>query len=336
MSSAPTAQLGAEDILLYTALTDGPVDPDELPALVGLDSAAVARALDQLLRLRLVRRSLAEAGQYEAVNPELAAAELVAHIEAQAHGLLRHSQTVRRDLDSLSAIYHQARKRQLAQVSSELVVGSSNVRRRLHELSLQAREFVVAVHPTMASAEALADGLALDTELLARGVAYRVIFPHTARRQQHARDHLKALVDHGASIRTAAIVPGRLLIIDGEAAVIPLPGQAAGAAIVRDEAMIAFLANIFEHTWERATTLDGDHTPAEVLEEVELAILAQLSKGHTDEVIARRLGISTRTLRRYLTALSERFNAESRFQLGVAASESGLVHMPITRPNGVS
>lgn len=326
MSSPPAPGLGAEDIAVYRALLEEPSPPELLARRPELDAYRLADTLDRLLRLRLVRPSLVADGSYEVVSPELAAAELVAHIEAQAHALLRHSDTVRRELSGLSTLYHQARWRQLANASSELLTDSEEVRRRLQELALQARGTVVAAHPTMAHPQALAAGLSLDSELLARGVEYRVIFPHTARRQQHGRDHIKALRGLGALIRTAAIVPARLLIIDGEVAVIPLqPDLGHGAAIVRDAPVIAFLASIFEHTWDRATLIEHEHTPNEVFEEVELAILTELAMGRTDESIARRLGISTRTLRRYLTSLTERLGVDTRFQMGVAAYEAGLV-----------
>nr|WP_237532014.1 LuxR C-terminal-related transcriptional regulator [Streptomyces sp. SID8352] len=50
-----------------------------------------------------------------------------------------------------------------------------------------------------------------------------------------------------------------------------------------------------------------------------------LASGLKDDVIARRVGISSRTLRRHISVIMEELSAESRFQAGVAAANAGLV-----------
>lgn len=57
----------------------------------------------------------------------------------------------------------------------------------------------------------------------------------------------------------------------------------------------------------------------------ELAVLAALAAGYTDLVVARRLGISGRTLRRRVAAAKEALRATSRFHAGVRAVQTGLV-----------
>ncbi|MGW2995319.1 helix-turn-helix domain-containing protein, partial [Streptomyces sp. NPDC001193] len=48
-----------------------------------------------------------------------------------------------------------------------------------------------------------------------------------------------------------------------------------------------------------------------------------LAEGHTDEGIAKRLGVSHRTARRIATVLMERLGARSRFEAGVRAVRCG-------------
>ena len=71
-------------------------------------------------------------------------------------------------------------------------------------------------------------------------------------------------------------------------------------------------------------------------QEMEVAILRELAEGRTDEAISRRLGISSRTLRRYLSAMLEphssfqywqleTFGVDTRFQLGMAAVRHGVI-----------
>jgi DNA-binding NarL/FixJ family response regulator len=48
-------------------------------------------------------------------------------------------------------------------------------------------------------------------------------------------------------------------------------------------------------------------------------VLGLLAQGNTDEVIAKRLGISSRTVRRISSELLEQLGARSRFQAGARA-----------------
>jgi DNA-binding CsgD family transcriptional regulator len=47
------------------------------------------------------------------------------------------------------------------------------------------------------------------------------------------------------------------------------------------------------------------------------------AEGHTDEAIAKRLGVSHRTARRIASELMERLDARSRFEAGVRALQQG-------------
>jgi DNA-binding NarL/FixJ family response regulator len=50
-----------------------------------------------------------------------------------------------------------------------------------------------------------------------------------------------------------------------------------------------------------------------------------MAGGAKDELIARRLGISLRTCRRYIADLTKDLGAQSRFQAGVLAAQRGLL-----------
>ncbi|GIJ67034.1 hypothetical protein Voc01_019510 [Virgisporangium ochraceum] len=57
----------------------------------------------------------------------------------------------------------------------------------------------------------------------------------------------------------------------------------------------------------------------------ERAILRLLGEGHTDGVVAERLGISLRTIAYTMRSLMDRLGVENRFQLGLVlgAAEAG-------------
>lgn len=327
--------MDAADVAAYRALLPAALTAAELAQRLGTSIDAVEGILHRLQGLRLVHPSPIDPGAYEAVSPDLAAAELVAHFESHAQALVYQATTVRREFGALSPLYHEARRERLRQGESEVLTDSGGVRRRLQELAINTRRSVLAAHPTIAPPEVLAAGLALDEPLLARGVSYRVIFPHVALRQKHGRDHIAALRALGADVRTAALIQTRILVLDGETAVIPVePDRGAGAAIITDPSVIGFLKEIFEQVWDRARPVERDSLAKDLFDEVEMEILTELSRGRTDEAVARRLGVSTRTVRRYLTSLSERFGAESRFQLGMAAYAAGLLPLDEERLSG--
>jgi DNA-binding NarL/FixJ family response regulator len=56
------------------------------------------------------------------------------------------------------------------------------------------------------------------------------------------------------------------------------------------------------------------------------AVLQLLAEGHTDETIANRLDVSTRTIRRITKTLMNQLQARSRFQAGINATRQGWIH----------
>lgn len=57
--------------------------------------------------------------------------------------------------------------------------------------------------------------------------------------------------------------------------------------------------------------------------EDELALLALMSRGYTDEVVAHKLGLTARTLRRRLRSAMDKLGAASRFEAGFKLAASG-------------
>lgn len=57
--------------------------------------------------------------------------------------------------------------------------------------------------------------------------------------------------------------------------------------------------------------------------EDELALLRLLARGLTDEVVAQKLGLTGRTLRRRLRSAMDKLDASSRFEAGYKLARSG-------------
>jgi DNA-binding NarL/FixJ family response regulator len=54
-------------------------------------------------------------------------------------------------------------------------------------------------------------------------------------------------------------------------------------------------------------------------------VVTLLAQGHKDESIARRMGVSTRTVRRFISAAIDALHAQGRFRAGVHAERRGWV-----------
>ena len=61
------------------------------------------------------------------------------------------------------------------------------------------------------------------------------------------------------------------------------------------------------------------------LTEQQQLILRYLAEGETDRMIARRAGVTPRTVTRRISEIYQELQVESRFQAGVAAHRLGLV-----------
>jgi DNA-binding CsgD family transcriptional regulator len=326
LGGASDQRLDPEDVAVYRFFLDEPATVAQCCAAMGLCEGEVDHRIVRLTKRRLLRPSLAEPDLIEAVSPDLAAAELAAPMQARAHQLMLESESVRQELSGLTSIYRAAQRKHFAYLSSEVLLDGDKVRQRLRDLGTEAQTSVLAAHPTMPPAANLRMGFELDRQMLSRGVEFRSLFPHTARRQHDAVEYMLLLQGLGAKVCTAPVIPARMIIMDGEVAVVPIkPEQGTGAVVLRDPPVLDFLIRVFEHLWERASPVSRPEYDGHVFEEIELSILAELAHAHTDEAIARRLGISTRTLRRYLTAMCARLGVETRFQLGMAAVRAGVL-----------
>ncbi|MGW3242403.1 LuxR C-terminal-related transcriptional regulator [Streptomyces sp. NPDC001070] len=313
--------LTPQDIGVYRHLLQVSPDADRCASELGLLSDEFDESVKRLMTHRLLHPD--GPCRYEVVSPGLAAAELTASLNVQVHQLLRQIDTTRRDLGPLGTLYEAHQRQRLAGTTTELLTDGDAVRHRLADLSTQVRHSVLTAHPTLGGPQTLRAALDLDRDLLDRGVRYRTVVPHTARRQREALQHMTLLGDLGAQLRTAAVIPGRMILLDGVVALVST-GKGGGAALFRDPTVVSFLEVIFDHIWEHAKPVGGGDFDGDVFEDVEVAILRQLELGRSDEFISRRLGISTRTLRRYLSGMCEKLGVETRFQLGVAAARLDL------------
>lgn len=127
-------------------------------------------------------------------------------------------------------------------------------------------------------------------------------------------------------MRTVASLPTRMILMDRMTAMISVSSDdtAAGAVLLTGQGTLTALCALFETTWESAQPL-GESVPTDPngLTGQQSTTLRLLAEGHTDETIAKRLGVSHRTARRIASELMERLDARSRFEAGVRAVQQG-------------
>ena len=165
---------------------------------------------------------------------------------------------------------------------------------------------------------------AVLAEALASGRRSRAIYP--VRALNEAPEVLKARARIGEQIRVLSELPTRMFVLGQSHAVLPEPlGTYDEPRIhVRQRAIVTVLTMWFESLWSRATPVPALHT-GEARPDLRQFLLEQLVAGYTDEVIARRLGISLRTVRRRIASLMDELGVDTRFQAGVEAARRGWV-----------
>ena len=77
----------------------------------------------------------------------------------------------------------------------------------------------------------------------------------------------------------------------------------------------------------------GDGTEKPVSEDRMREVVTLLARGLKDDAIARRLGVSVRTVRRLISATIDDLQADSRFQAGVVAVQRGWVAGALESPH---
>lgn len=157
-------------------------------------------------------------------------------------------------------------------------------------------------------------------DAVAAGRRVRGIYPVSV--MQEAPGVVAHRVRIGEEIRLLPELPTRLLVVGNELVMMPEPlGYAAlPGSVIRQQGIVEAVRLLFEEMWSRAAPVG--HTGVGP-DNSRRFLLEQLASGAQDEQIARRLGVSLRTVRRRVAELMEELGAGSRFQAGVEAARRG-------------
>jgi DNA-binding CsgD family transcriptional regulator len=213
----------------------------------------------------------------------------------------------------------------------ETLTGAAEVMGAMRGAYESCRDAVVGVR-CADSLPAGDEALLYDLSLLRRGVRASFLYHHRVRVDLADKRRIGRLVTAGAELRTDHYLPGSLAIFDRRVAFMFESNAEGGSAapqratVVRDVGTIEFLRATFERAWHGATPYDvGEAGYHGVLDDIYRSIARMLADGLTDEVMARKLGLSVRTVRRHIAGLFRHLGAVSRFQAGARAASLGLL-----------
>ena len=159
------------------------------------------------------------------------------------------------------------------------------------------------------------------SDLIASGRRIRAIYP--VRVLTDAPEVPRMRTEMGEEIRLLPEVPTRMVVIGASHVMLPEPlgFTASPRSVIRQRGLVELATLLFEQLWASATPVPG--VPRAGRDDLRRFLIAELAAGSQDEQIARRLGLSLRTVRRRVADLMEELGAHSRFQAGVEAARRG-------------
>lgn len=280
--------------------------------------------LTQLSELDLVQWTAGDE-QPRLVDPETALRSLLNRQRAEV--LDRERRIIEGQLAVERMLKAHGHLRDAPPTDVERLSGVNAVRHCLTELAEQCRHSVWSFNPAGAqSLESLKASAPLSEETLLRGVEMRSIYLDSVRNDADSTHHIVWLSEQDAQVRLVPFLPLRMTIVDQKKALVPVDvdDSSAGAFLVSGSGLVSGLVALFLATWRSAQPFGvRRQRRVQSLTEQERNALVLWAQGATDAVVARRLGVSERTVRRISENISEQLGARSRFELGVKASQLG-------------
>ncbi|WP_285738919.1 LuxR family transcriptional regulator [Kitasatospora phosalacinea] len=281
-----------------------------------------------LRELRLMADDPADDGYARPVPPEVAAFAVTNPLEdelARQQRVLRETRARLADFEAAYVHDRTADRPAITRLTDPKVINTA-----LAAAVAGCRRELLTAQPGGGRPESvLAEAISRDLLALARGVRQRTIYQHTVHTHRPTMSYIEQVTAAGAEVRTQAEIVERLVICDREVAFIPLSDDpAAGALQITEPAMVRFMVRSFEQSWELSVPVgpvdSAPRTPV-AASDLQRAILRAVVSGETDHAIARRLGMSRRSVAEHVHKAAVQLGSGSRAQLGYLLATSGLL-----------
>ena len=316
--------LDEAELAAYRMLVTGPSGTaTEVSGALGVSVGKATRVIASLEAKGLVARSGTAIDHVVASPPDIALGALI----------VEHQEGIRQAELEMRAL----RERYLAASSSraeqvvDVVRGREAVRQRFNQLQRGARREVLEFVKGDVVAVSVEENVE-EEQAISRGVIYRFLLERQTLERPGLMAALSETIQPGVELRVTRELPIRLIVVDREIAMIPLAGatddQSGGALLLRAGGLLDLAVSLFEVKWRDATRLDPAGEGAVEGGELsgrERQILLMLNAGLTDRTVATRLGLSARTVQRYVAEMMERAEIDTRLQLGVQATRRGWI-----------
>lgn len=308
--------LAADQELLYLHLLGSQgLTAAGLAAAVGMGTERASAALGALADLGLVERPAPDGTVWRTTAPDVALEEL----------LLRRELELRRTRGRITELLRTYRRTSTGADGDlvEVITGREAIADLWRSLQLGARgELRVLDKPPYIRRS----DPELELASLARGVRMRVVYESQVLRDHARLAEIHRYTEAGEQARVLPELPLKLALVDDCWALLPVSSGTAEQSVllVRPSSLLDALTGLFELYWSRAMRMpppDSTEPPRDRHHQ----LLTLLAAGLTDESIARQMGVSTRTVQRWVRELMDRFGARTRFQAGIQAARADLL-----------
>lgn len=291
---------------------------------VGVTARRAAAILDSLEANGLASRSVSDDQRFVPAPARNALDILSQRREQQLHDARQHAI---RFLERVAEPTGSRPDRDFLHV----VVGAEAIGERFQHMVLGAKSEIIAFtaapmsHPGEEWTKA-------KIALLESGVRGRVIYDLASLQAPGAIDFIRQ-VAFGEEARTLPTLPLPLVIIDRQAAILPLtsetPGPDSEVLIVYESSLLDLLLLLFEAVWDRAAPFDTRtgrprrRRAGPDLSDEDRKLLSLMGAGMKEVAVAHHLGVGRRTVERRLSIITEKLGTTSRFHTGVEAHRRG-------------
>ncbi|MFF5706517.1 LuxR C-terminal-related transcriptional regulator [Streptomyces sp. NPDC012794] len=199
--------------------------------------------------------------------------------------------------------------------------GLGSISTAINDALASVRRDILTAQPDGARPSAvLKEALESVRRQIAAGIAMRTLYQHTTRFDEATKEYVRTVTEYGAQVRTLEEFFDRLIIVD-DVAFISANEDRTTAISITEPTIVRFLRDTFDKAWDRAkpfpfVPLHAAKAADEVVPAIRESISRLLVEGYSDKAIARRIGISERSLQAHIAAIKQDLGALNRLQLG--------------------